>query len=185
MQTPNNTKNHRRTVVHSFRINEEWFSILCEEAKTQGISSNAFMNKILKDYCLNHRQAKRFDMICLRRSLFDKMISVNTEESLKEIAKRYGTIDTRDELLTLGITPTRKHLKFYITNILGEFGGWFNVTHYSRCDKEIFHLRHELGRKWSIFIAQLLSTILEHVLNEKSSVEVSDDFVTFAFPSKP
>ena len=43
----------RKTTGFSLRVDEESLETLRQESTRQGISVNALMNKILKDYCQN------------------------------------------------------------------------------------------------------------------------------------
>ena len=182
MQVLHSPKKRRKSVVHSFRLSEEWFNILCEEAEKQDVNCNALMNKVLKHYCLHHRHTKRFAAINLTSPLFAEIINFNSEENLKEVAKKYGLNGPKDALRTFGVTPTFDHLIDFINKYLGEFGGWFDVTHYTKHDTEILHLRHNVGRKWSFFVAELISTIFEQILDKKMTAEIFDDFVTCYIP---
>lgn len=45
-------------------------------------------------------------------------------------------------------------------------------------DKDYFHLRHELGENWSIYIAEVVSTVIESCCDKKVKKEFLDGAVT-------
>ena len=149
-----------------------------QEAEKQGISANALVNKILKDYCKHYRWVDRFGMIAITRPTLDSLVSCCPEEKLTEIAKISGSAGSKDALRTMGIAPTYDNLIDFIETNMGKYGKWFGVTKYTRNRKNILHLHHELGKNWSIFIAHQISTTIETILNKKTSPEISTNSST-------
>jgi len=49
---------------------------------------------------------------------------------------------------------------------------------YTRNRKDIIHLRHELGKNWSIFIANQVSAMIECILNKTTTAEIFDNYAT-------
>jgi hypothetical protein len=175
----NGTKNEkRRTIGFSSRIDEQYLEILREEAERQEISVNALVNKILQQYCDHYRWAERFGTIVLARTTTARIIACCPEDKLEEIAKISGSAGTKDALRTIGMPPTYDNLMFFTKNSLGKFGNWFEFNRYTRNRKDIIHLRHELGKKWSIFIANQASTMIECILNKKTTTEIFDNYAT-------
>jgi hypothetical protein len=168
----------RSTTGFSLRINDEWLKTLREESNRQGISVNALMNKILENYCHNWRWAERFGVIIMNSPTFAEIICCCPDESLQEIAKVSGSTRAKDALRTIGVPPTYDQLILFIRNNLGKFGNWFDYNQYSRGRKELIHLRHEMGRKWSIFVANQVSTMFESILDKTAKTEIFDNAAT-------
>jgi len=168
----------RKSKSFSFRIDEECLEILREEAEKKRISVNALANNIFDDYCQHGRWAKRLRIVSITRQTFSKIIDCCPEEKLKEIAQNSGDTKVRDALLTIGSVPTYDNLKKFVKNNLGESAHWFDYAERTKGMKEIIHLRHELGKKWSVFIANQVATMLKSILGITAKVEIFDDFVT-------
>ena len=81
-------------------------------------------------------------------------------------------------LLTMGVSPTYDFTVFLVTKLLSEFAGWFECDHHIRRDKEILHLRHNLGIKWSIYIEGAASETFNSILDKEVTTEISDSSVT-------
>jgi hypothetical protein len=167
----------KKTRGRSFRINEEWLKVLNEEAAIQGISVNALMNKVLQQYSVQGRHLKHFGAVILSRTMCSKILDCCTDDEIKKIAEFIGSTETIDSLQTMGISPTYEkviqHLK-----IFGTFGGWFNFNRNTKNSGEYIHLRHGLGKKWSIFLAETFSTVFKTILHKEVKIETSDNSVT-------
>lgn len=171
----------RKTVGRSFRIDEEWIKVLNEEAEKQGISVNSLMNRLLQQYAYL-RYMLRYGAITLTRKGFLGILESCPEESIRENARKAGSTIARDLLLTMGVQANYNFLVSLHKQLLSEFAGWFECDHHVRQDKEIFHLRHELGNKWSIYLAEAASEMFKFILNKEVAIEFSDSSVTITMP---
>jgi len=171
----------KRTVGRSFRISEEWLEVLNEEAERQGISVNSLLNRILQAYSFL-RYMLRYGAIMLTRKGFSGILESCPEESIRENARNAGSTIARDILLTMGAQPNYRFLVSLYKKLLSEFAGWFECDHHIKRDKEIFHLRHDLGTKWSIYLAEAASEMFKSILNKEVTTEISDSSVTITIP---
>jgi hypothetical protein len=170
--------NHKRkTVGFSFRIDEEWLDTLRAEAERQGISVNALANRILQNYDEHFRWTERLNAVFITRPTLAEIISCCPEEKIIEIAKTSGSIGAKDLIGTMGIAPTFNSIINFIER-MGKHGNWFDYSQYIVEKKMVLHLRHELGRKWSVFIANQVATLFKELLNKTTKIEVHDNFAT-------
>lgn len=173
-----------RTIAHSFRIKEQWLNVLKQESDRQGISRNSLLNKILHDYSNFHRYFKRFGFVCMGQKTFSSIIEACPKEDLQKIAKTGGSVVSIDFIRTMGLDFDHVTLTFVITQIFSNYGNWFKCTHYIRDGKEVFHLRHDLGENWSFFVAEVISTFFERLLNKKINIDFMDGALTIEVPLK-
>jgi hypothetical protein len=152
--------------------------VLREEAKRQGISVNALHNRILKDYSLHWRWVERIKPVMITRPTIAGIIGCCPETSVEEIAKFSGSIGAKDALRTLGINPTYERLTEFIEENLGKYGNWFDYSQYVRRKTDIIHLRHELGRRWSIFVANQVAAMFKSILDITAKTEIFDNYAT-------
>jgi len=167
----------KRTVGRSFRINEEWIKVLNEEAKKQGISVNSLLNRLLQQYAYL-RYMLRYGAITVTRKGFSGILECCPEDKIRENGRNAGSTITRDILLTMGVAPDYNFVILLVKKILSEFAGWFECDHHIKRDKEILHLRHDLGIKWSIYVEAAASETFNSVLGKKVTTEISDSSVT-------
>jgi len=167
----------RKTVGRSFRIDEEWLDVLNEEAEKQGVSVNSLLNRLLQQYAYL-RYMLRYGAITLTRKGFSSLLECCPEDKIRENGRNAGSTIARDILLTMGVAPDYSFLVSLVKKLLSEFAGWFECDHHVKRDKEIFHFRHDLGIKWSIYLEAAASEMFKSVLNEEVTTEISDSSVT-------
>jgi len=173
----------RKTVGRSFRIAEEWLNVLNEEAEKQGVSVNSLLNRILQQYAYI-RYMLRYGAITLTRKGFSGILECCPEDKVRENGRNAGSTITRDILLTMGVTPNYSFVILLVKKILSEFAGWFECDHHVKRDKEILHLRHDLGIKWSIYLSEVAAGTFNSILNKEVTIELSDSSVTITIPKQ-
>jgi len=173
----------RKTVGRSFRIAEEWLKVLNEEAEKQGVSVNSLLNRLLQQYAYL-RYMLRYGAITLTRKGFSGILECCPEDKVRENGRNAGSTITRDMLLTMGVAPDYSFVILLVKKILSEFAGWFECDHHVKRDKEILHLRHDLGIKWSIYVEAAASETFNSILGKKVTTEISDSSVTITIPKQ-
>ncbi len=167
----------RKTVGHSFRINAEWFSILRTEAEKQGISVNSLLNNLLKRNAY-FRHMLRYGAITLTHKGFADILESCPDEKLRKNAVNAASTILPDFLSTMGVSPDYHVVIDLIKNLLSEYSGWFECDYHILPDREIVHLRHNLGKKWSFYVSVAASTALNSLLTKEVTTEISDSSVT-------
>jgi hypothetical protein len=176
-----------RTIGRSFRLNEQWLRILNEEAKNEKISPNALLNRVLQDYCSFDRHLKRFPVSILGQESLSNIIGDCTKENLRLYGKQAGSTIAKDIFGMLGINFSKENIIFCIKDILGNYSNWFIYNHHINNGKDVFHLRHNMGENWSLFVSEAVSTLLEHCSGQKVRKEFTKSTVTLeiALDKKP
>ena len=167
----------KRTVGRSFRIDENLLNVLNEEAEKQGVSVNSFLNRLLQRYSYL-RFMLRYGAITLTRKGFIGILECCPDEMIKEKGINAGATIAKDILLTMGVPPDYSFVADLIEKLLSEFVGWFECDHHIKRDRDVLHLRHELGRKWSIYVAAAAKGMCESVLKQEIDIEMTDSSVT-------
>lgn len=166
----------RKTVGRSFRIDKEWLRVLNDEADKQGISVNALMNRILQRYSYL-RYMLRYGAITLTSKGFSAILESCPEDKVRENGRNAGSSIVKDILMTMGVAPDYNFVILLVKKILSEFAGWFECDHHIKRDKEILHLRHNLGIKWSIYLSEVATATFTSILEKEVTTEISDSSV--------
>lgn len=167
-----------RTVGRSFRINEQYIYALNEEAKREGVTLNAFVNKVLKEYAEYQRYFKRFGGVSIFQKSFSRIIEACPKEALREIARDAGEAIALDVFRAWGLELTYENAVHFLFFVLAEQANWFTYEHHVTKGKEIFHLRHNMCENWSIYTAEVLSTVFRVHFNKKVELESLSGSVT-------
>jgi hypothetical protein len=139
----------RKTVTQTFRLDEKICDELSAEADAQRISLNSLVNRVLEEYVTVDRLAKRFQVMRLGRRLVAAIFDEISDESLKKLGETFGKTHPQEVLAAIG-------RPFTLDNIVDVF----DRSNWSKCqisrdgDALTLHLRHDLNRKWSLFLSE-------------------------------
>jgi len=142
-----------KTVTATFRIDEDSFKDLQEDAKKQNISVNTLVNQLLLSYSHYDRLMKRFQLMKIPASTFKTILEGSTDEAIVAAAKTAGESIARTFVIT-------KLGAFTIENMLEGFrtsSGYINAFEYSEFlspGKITITLTHNLGKKGSLFLEE-------------------------------
>jgi len=153
----------KKTVTRTFRISAEWDDLLKKEAEKEGISVNVLMNLILRRYTHVGRLAQGNNLICLTKTTFRKILEGIPLEQLILAGKNTSLKDFPHILGMLGITSDYDSFVYLVSR---HFGGpncamWFCCYHHTQKNSDTFHLQHDLGRKWSLYLQEYFLSYLK------------------------
>jgi hypothetical protein len=170
----------KKTITRTFRIKDDWDLILHEEAKRQNISVNVLIDKILRRYAFFGRYADRIDILNLPNRTFKEIIQFVPDDRLAKEGEKFGSLDAVDFFNSLGYPRNYDTFIYLITEHFGspKFARWFQCFYHPLETQDLFHLQHNLGRKWSVFVGNYLRTILKTIINTKVDLRIYDFAVT-------
>ena len=155
------------SVTRTVRIDEKIDLLIQGDAERQGMSTNALINKIL----LQYKDVMRFTeppyFLMLSLETLGAMLNLLTIEEIGDIGYEYGYKKLHENLLKRGREIDYENIRWYIIQELGEYSGWFKCEYFEKKDVDIFHLSHNMGRKWSHFLGNYITSILQGELKFK------------------
>ena len=164
----------KKTITRTFRIRQEWDSVLQEEASRQGVSINVLLNKILRKYSLYSRWSDRNNDITLPQRTLKEILSTVQVESLAEAGTRSGALDAINIVNAMGLKIDYDSFVYLITEHLGgpQFARWFHCFHHTQGNKDIFHLQHDFGHGWSVYLEQYLLAFLSAMTDADAKTRI-------------
>ena len=149
------------SVTRTLRLDSDIDSVLQNEAKRQGTNTNALINKIL----LQYKDVMRFNdpqyFLMLSLETFYAFLDKLSVEEIQDIGYEYGYRKLHENLLKRGLEINHENIRWYIKQELGEYSGWFRCEIYEKKDVETMHLTHNMGKKWSHFLANYITSIIQ------------------------
>jgi hypothetical protein len=175
----------RRTITRTFRIRKAWDDVLLEEAERQGVSVNVLVNKILRRYTLFTRWADRGAVMSFTQLMFRRLLEELSEESLARAGTTSGYSDVSDIINMLGRPVNYDSFVYLLSEYLGgsDFCRWFTCFHHIRRDKDVFHLQHNLGRRWSVYLENYLLSSLRPLIKGDAESKIYDSAVNLKVAS--
>ena len=170
----------KKTITRTFRLRQEWDSILQEEAVRQGVSVNVLLNKILRKFSLYSRWNERNKDVSLSQHSLREILKTTQPKQLAEAGTNSGTLDAINIVNAMGLSMNYESFVYIITEHLGggNFAKWFQCFHHIQGLKEVFHLQHDFGRGWSIFLEKYVLAFLHTIADEEAETRVYDYAVT-------
>jgi len=170
----------KKTVTRTFRLSKEWDDVLQKEAEEQGVSVNVLMNKILRRYTLFERWADKYEVIHIMPRTLEHILDAASDEGIAEAGRTEGAVRPIDSLTMMGRRINQDSLVSLVTEFYGgaDFARWFQCDYHPELGSDVFHLRHRLGNKWSIFIKNYLTAMFENLLKAKVESKAIDQAVT-------
>jgi hypothetical protein len=171
----------KKTITRTFRIRKEWDDILQEEAENQGVSVNVLLNKVLRKYSLYSRWADRNKDMSLPPQALREIIKTVPVESLAEAGSRSGASDAINIVNSMGLMFDYDSFIYLISEHLGgpNYARWFQCFHHTQGNTDIFHLQHDLGRGWSVYLEKYVRACLKSMTDTEVKTKIYDYAVTF------
>jgi hypothetical protein len=116
----------KKTIIRSFRISEESFNILEEEAALLNVSVNTLVDQIIGVYTSYERFMKKFGMMRMARSTFRRLLEISPEDRVALAARQHmkemGKIAIIAKYGELNLTSLLNALFLMMT-----YGGWGDI----------------------------------------------------------
>jgi hypothetical protein len=160
----------------SFRVDGRVLGDLKEEAKRDKVSLSSLVNQILTKYVDYGRFADRMNALSLARKTFTSILNLASEEDIARVAEIEGASSP-----VAFITSMNGHMS--VENVVGfikDLSEHANLFEYSSISHSppTFTLVHELGVKWSLFLAHYLAEAFK-TAGVQVKFTTSDRAVTF------
>ncbi len=168
--------------VRSFRIDKGFAEILHHEADRMGISVNAMMNSILKQYTEFTRFQSKLDMIVINRAIFKSVLKCVEENRAYDLG-----LDMGKELPNDTILFWKKHVSIeivieYIEKILCIYGRIGTYDEITESNHKIIVIRHRLGLKGSKFLFGYLKSLFITMLELDCEIQITDHSIKIQLP---
>ena len=158
----------------------EWDEILQQEAEEQGISTSSLLNQILRQFCLYSRWNQRIKTINVSKQTFTEILNSVPIETLTEIGKNSGTLDPINIINIIGLANDYDSFVYLLTEYFGgpHFAKWFSCFYHKQENNDLFHIQHDLGIGWSVFLENYLQSFLKSITDANVKTKTYEYAVT-------
>lgn len=170
----------KKTSTFTFRIDKEYEKVLREEAQSKKITVNTLANQIFGDYVEWQRYMERFGTIVLSRDAFKIVLDLLDEKNLLNLAIDIGEKAPKEFILFKwkGIATDNviKFIKMYFDHC-----GYGTHDQTRTEGKVTFSIRHDLGKKGSLFLKTFLETLIKSTLGKSCNSTVTENSLVLSF----
>ena len=173
------------SITRSFRFESDVLSVLDEEAKRMGISINALVGIILRQYVEFTRYLSKIDMVVINREVLTSLIDLLSEEELYKMGVKLGQTVLADTIMFWKKETTEKAVMEYIEKMVCRYGrlGTYDKRRMPGGQMAIV-VRHRLGKNGSRFLEGYLHEGLKHTLDIDAIFEITDSSVKCEIPAR-
>ena len=120
-------------------------------------------------YALFDRFTDRINFLNLSNRIIKELIHFVPDDKLAKEGERLGSLDAVDFFNSLGYPLEYETFVYLVTEHFGsaKHSRWFQCFHHKMQNHDLFHLQHNLGRKWSVFVDSYLRAILKTIFKTK------------------
>jgi len=147
-----------KSITKSFRISESAFKALEEDARSQNVSLNTLVNQLLLGYTNWGRFINKVGAIRTTRSAFNLLLNAASDEAIMEAARLSGPDTPKSIILAKYGVLSENTVLDYVRSAT-TYGGYAQYSEVQSQGKTVITLMHDLGRKGSVFIRNVLESI--------------------------
>lgn len=160
----------------SFRLDKQVLEKLRAESEKEGLSLNTLMNRITKEHVEWHCNSAATGVISIWKSIPIKLLEKYSNDQISKIAKEITKSSMKETLLTM-----TKEYNF--ESFIKVIESWIRIARYPYShdvegDVHTFVINHEMGAKWSRFVAEVYRSTLDD-LNIRSEFEICNMLLSF------
>ena len=164
-------------------MDEGYDDIIKYEAQRNGVSINTLMEQIVRKYVLSYRFFENMSAISISQPTMLALLELMEHDELMKAAKELGKERPLELMVKRGLSITYDTALWYISN-LGENSGWFRSTVHVMQDKDMIHLSHPFGKKWSYFLKAYYTSFFSEHVGVNPEAEVFTGSVSFTITKR-
>ena len=170
----------QKTVTRTIRIPDHLDTILQRDSKEKRSTANALISSILTKYVEWDRYVESFGFISIPRNGFKLIIDALDDESIKRIAEEIGSTQPK-ELMMFFFKKSTLDTFLSAFSLFSKYAGYGSYEIESNGRDYTVVLHQDLGRKWSIYIAHLVSQALKSALGISPRFQITKNSIIFQF----
>ncbi|MDE1767636.1 MAG: hypothetical protein KGI27_15385, partial [Thaumarchaeota archaeon] len=155
----------KKTSTITFRLDDDAIHRLRDLSKVQEVSTNTLVNRALKRFIDWDVYLPRSGFVILSKPVLKKLFDGLDEKSVVEIASTIGKEGIEDIALFMrGKVELTSFISWYETLMINSS---VQVSHLVDNGFHNMVLKHDLGRKWSLYQKTILELIFKELFQKK------------------
>ncbi len=171
---------YRKTVTRTIRIPAHLDNVIHKDSNEKRSTANALISSILAKYAEWDRYTESFGFISIPRSGLKLIIQSLDDETIRQIAGQIGSNQSKEFIMYFF---KEINLDSFVSaiSLFSKYAGFGSYEIESNGRDHTVVLHHELGRKWSNYVAYLTSKSLRSTLGISPRFQITENSVIFEF----
>jgi DNA-binding Lrp family transcriptional regulator len=165
------------TEILTFSIEKDIIDDLRQESKRKEEDVDVLLNRLLRQHVTWEKPSKIGGNIPFSKGLLFRIFENISSEQMEKIAQDYVKYELKDQLSMLG-------RQYSLLSFMDVVCSWceasgFPYRHARTKNVDVYTMRFDLGKKWSVFFGKFLRAIGEHFKTKDLELEVTQNTVVF------
>ena len=156
MTSPESEGARRKSLSGHFRIWEDVFSSLEDEARRKNVSLNTLVNQVLSAHTRDEVLFEELGFLKMSKDVYRTYLSLIPDDKLVELGKMNVKGEDTIMLARKGAVTLDAVLDYL--RLLSRFG-WFSLNETKRNGKEIISLIHDFGPRESVVLGAFVTSL--------------------------
>ena len=165
-----------KTEVGSFRLDKEILAKIRKEAESENMSLNSMVNRVLEMHT-RWLILGKLGMVPLASGVVIELFKNMSDEDIKKLAKKQVSFVTESLLLLNNEDSVTTFLE--MANAFCKLSG-FPVSMHEKDGKVRITVKHTLGKKYSLYVAEVISGKIEQLTKKKAEVSSTANTISFS-----
>jgi hypothetical protein len=171
--------NPKKTSTITFRLDDEIIKKLRLESGNRQLSTNTLVNQALRRYLEWDRYSAVSGFVMINKLVFKQIFNKMKQEEVIEVATKVGKNEVRDTALFMkGQMDLLSFMSWFETRMINSS---VQVSHTNQDGFHTYMMRHDIGKKKSIYHKTILELIFHEVFNRKITVKADKNLISFQF----
>ena len=168
-------------VTRSVRIDKEADAELRRLAAEQGVSVNLLANKALRRFAEWDAYGEKFGFLSLPSGLLLRLMDYLTDDEARELGAWVGKDLIREYVMFWFKEETPENVVEAFPRLFAKYGRSFDYDEQADGPLHTAILKHNGGKRWSIFYAQVMETAFHEILSKQVRLDLSENQVVARF----
>ncbi len=151
-------------VIRSIRISTEYDNAIRNEAKKQGLSINSYINKIIERHLNCYKLINRFPCLIIPNEVIVGLINQLSDEDIFKQGNNAGSFLPKHTLFLKNLSLTLENVIKSMRILNSQNSNWYHFERQDENGSIKLLLRHQLGKKWSIYLNGYYSALFNEIL---------------------
>ena len=161
----------------TLRFDGQTLESLRKEAEQKRISLNTLASQIFKTHVEFSGTAAKAGMVSFPKNLLVRLMNKLSEDEVKQLSQEIAKNEMKDTLLMIKRSYTIEAFVDLIESWIRVSG--FSYTHDVSGSTHYFGIQHEMGRRWSVYHADLFKYVFSDLGAKWADFETTENTVTF------
>ena len=170
----------RKTVLKTFRFQEELVQALEKEAEEESTSLNALVATALARHSEWVSKARKIGMVHISKTLFETVLEAADAEKLSLLVRQRMPVVLKDMAMFWFQDESLEGIVRLLT-LIARFSWGQDLAVYKDGRHYVVSMKHGFGPRFSQVLKDEIDELLRSIYHIQPKVEVSDSLVTFTF----